>query len=248
MLPWQDSKSLILESDLRLSMLPEEEAPRARAGIDSLMGLYCLVPTSGDQKCMQGFFAYPSHQIQSKFAVSQSNLGSSHSCLSYTHPTTSRVEDRTLSRNGVQIFLVQPVDPVDTCESCSDACRAKLDCLIHDECQFCVLFRDVESNYRARDVCIPMQGGGLRQDLDTAYQSNSGVNRHGFKIPDRRAHLFDARMLDRGFDPWTRRPLLFTPGKHQVLARSRPDKNHKDYPKEFGKGFPHMTQEEVREL
>ncbi|CAF3505978.1 unnamed protein product [Fusarium graminearum] len=162
MLPWQDSKSLILESDLRLSMLPEEEAPRARAGIDSLMGLYCLVPTSGDQKCMQGFFAYPSHQIQSKFAVSQSNLGSSHSCLSYTHPTTSRVEDRTLSRNGVQIFLVQPVDPVDTCESCSDACRAKLDCLIHDECQFCVLctwiVRDVESNYRARDVCIPMQG------------------------------------------------------------------------------------------
>ncbi|CAF3505995.1 unnamed protein product [Fusarium graminearum] len=45
---------------------------------------------------------------------------------------------------------------------------------------------------------------------------HSGVNRHGFKIPDRRAHLFDARMLDvrqcdldddpqRGFDPWTRR-------------------------------------------
>ncbi|PTD01437.1 hypothetical protein FCULG_00010304 [Fusarium culmorum] len=108
--------------------------------------------------------------------------------------------------------------------------------------------------------------------LHNSIMNNYGVNRHGFKIPDRRAHLFDARMLDvrqcdldddpqRGLDPWTRRygyedmirqhtlePLLFTPGKHQDLARSRPDNNHMDYPKEFGKVFPHMTQEEVREL
>ncbi|CEI40828.1 unnamed protein product [Fusarium venenatum] len=112
------------------------------------------MPASGDQTFMRGFFAYPGRQIQSRFFVSQSNLG--------PKPLVSiriRIQPRLVMRiasfpnMAYKFSWYSQWTLVDTCESCRYACRAKLDCLVHDDCHLYILVRDVENNYRAREVC-----------------------------------------------------------------------------------------------